>query len=80
MLFCVVYSNRYEVKTEGDAFMISFQHATQGLGFAIDAQSRLIEAKWPDFLLNVSVDRRIIERYILLSVLYNDVELLLHFY
>ena len=41
-----------EVKTEGYAFMISFQHASQGLGFSIDVQSRLFEAKWPEFLLN----------------------------
>ena len=34
--------------------MISFQHASQGLGFSIDVQSRLFEAKWPDFLLDDS--------------------------
>jgi len=45
------------VKTEGDAFMVSFQHATQALGFAIDSQLRLHQAKWPEFLLNVHVSR-----------------------
>jgi adenylate cyclase len=35
---CLKRHRGYEVKTEGDAFMISFQHATQGLGFSLDVQ------------------------------------------
>jgi len=54
---CLRRHRGYEVKTEGDAFMISFQHATQGLGFALDVQARLHAAQWPDFLLKVCLGR-----------------------
>mmetsp|Transcript_5466 Transcript_5466/g.8069 ORF Transcript_5466/g.8069 Transcript_5466/m.8069 type:complete len:596 (+) Transcript_5466:845-2632(+) len=37
----------YEVKTEGDAFMIAFSHVDQAIQFSITLQSKLIEQKWP---------------------------------
>ena len=43
--------NGYEVKTEGDAFMVAFQEASDGLGFALEAQQRLFDVAWPDWLL-----------------------------
>ena len=43
--------NGYEVKTEGDAFMVAFQEAADGLSFALEAQQRLFDAAWPSWLL-----------------------------
>lgn len=37
----------YEVKTEGDAFMIAFARAADAVGFAIAAQESLASADWP---------------------------------
>ena len=44
--------NGYEVKTEGDAFMVAFQEAHDALSFALEAQARMYDAHWPDWLLN----------------------------
>jgi len=38
----------YEVKTEGDAFMIAFSQANDALTFCLEAQERLHQHKWPD--------------------------------
>ncbi|KAA0209182.1 tetratricopeptide repeat protein [bacterium] len=37
----------YEVKTEGDAFMVAFSKATDAARFALSAQQALHEAPWP---------------------------------
>ena len=37
----------YEVKTEGDAFMIAFTHARDAVRFALDTQEALHAAGWP---------------------------------
>ena len=37
----------YEVKNEGDAFMVSFPTATSALLWAFSVQSHLLEAPWP---------------------------------
>lgn len=42
----------YEVKTEGDAFMVSFPTATAALLWCFSVQSHLLEAPWPSEILN----------------------------
>ena len=42
----------YEVKTEGDAFMVSFPTATSALLWCFSVQSRLLEANWPSEILS----------------------------
>lgn len=37
----------YEVKTEGDAFMIAFHTPTDAVKFAMKAQLQLFKQKWP---------------------------------
>lgn len=44
----------YEVKTEGDAFMVSFPTATSALLWCFSVQSHLLEAPWPSEILNSS--------------------------
>lgn len=44
--------NGYEVKTEGDAFMISFQRVNDAVEFCVTCQLRLLDQNWPDELLN----------------------------
>ena len=41
----------YEVKTEGDAFMVAFDGARAAIEFCLDAQRRLHAAEWADSLL-----------------------------
>eukprot|EP01079_Euglenida_sp_SAG-EU17-18_P008813 gene8813-1579_t len=41
----------YEVKTEGDAFMVTFRNPADAVQFSIDAQAALVVAKWSDELL-----------------------------
>jgi len=45
----------YEVKTEGDAFMIAFSDATLALQFAMDAQIHLRDANWPAMFIDDSL-------------------------
>lgn len=40
----------YEVKTEGDAFMISFPSPHHAIRCAVEMQTALLEAAWPDAL------------------------------
>ncbi|RDW78069.1 adenylate cyclase [Coleophoma crateriformis] len=42
----------YEVKTEGDAFMVSFPTATSALLWCFSVQSQLLEVQWPSEVLN----------------------------
>eukprot|EP00727_Mastigamoeba_balamuthi_P003382 m51a1_g13040 putative serine threonine-protein kinase receptor (411) ;mRNA; r:720-2758 len=43
--------NGVEVKTEGDAFMIAFQHVSDAVCYASEAQKLLIQAQWDPKLL-----------------------------
>ncbi|KAI5466639.1 phosphatase 2C-domain-containing protein [Mariannaea sp. PMI_226] len=42
----------YEVKTEGDAFMVSFPTATSALLWTFAVQMQLLEVNWPSEVLN----------------------------
>ena len=42
----------YEVKTEGDAFMVSFPTATSALLWCFSIQTQLLDVKWPPEILN----------------------------
>lgn len=42
----------YEVKTEGDAFMVAFSTVTAALLWCFTAQSQLLEVPWPQEILN----------------------------
>ena len=44
--------NGYEVKTEGDAFMVAFNHAGNAVDFCLEAQEVLHQAPWPNELLD----------------------------
>ena len=43
----------YEVKTEGDAFMVSFHTERDAAFFCLDAQLQLVNAPWSDVLLSL---------------------------
>lgn len=42
----------YEVKTEGDAFMVAFRTVTSALLWCFTIQSHLLEVQWPQEILN----------------------------
>ncbi|KAI9701820.1 MAG: cysteinyl-tRNA synthetase [Candelina mexicana] len=42
----------YEVKTEGDAFMVSFPTATSALLWCFSVQSHLLDVQWPSEILS----------------------------
>ena len=56
---CIYKCDGYEIKTIGDAFMVAFSTAGDGLRFANMAQQMLAENPWPEEILadnNVSED------------------------
>jgi len=42
----------YEVKTEGDAFMIAFANVIDAVKYCIQIQYLLLKADWPEALFN----------------------------
>jgi len=42
----------YEVKTQGDSFMVAFPSAIEAVRWCMDAQEVLLDAPWPEELLN----------------------------
>jgi len=52
---CVFYARkRYEVKTEGDAFMIAFTSPSDAVLFGTELQTDLIDYPWPSWLIEDS--------------------------
>ncbi|KAI8377803.1 uncharacterized protein BYT42DRAFT_358201 [Radiomyces spectabilis] len=49
----------YEVKTEGDAFMVCFQNITAALLWCFTVQLQLLEADWPAGILDTEEGREI---------------------
>ncbi|KAI8371608.1 uncharacterized protein BYT42DRAFT_595079 [Radiomyces spectabilis] len=49
----------YEVKTEGDAFMVCFQNITSALLWCFTVQLQLLEADWPAGILDTEEGREI---------------------
>jgi predicted ATPase/class 3 adenylate cyclase/Tfp pilus assembly protein PilF len=42
----------YEVKTEGDAFMVAFARAADAVRWCLDAQLALLDARWPEAIFD----------------------------
>lgn len=51
----------YEVKTEGDAFMVSFPTPTSALLWCFSVQSLLLVADWPTEILDTSEGREVLD-------------------
>lgn len=45
--------NGYEVKTEGDSFMIAFKRTTNAVRFCVEVQEQLMNEPWPPELLAI---------------------------
>ena len=52
---CIANCCGYEVKTEGDAFMVAFSEAESAVQFALKAQIELKEADWPSMFIDDSL-------------------------
>jgi adenylate cyclase len=51
----------YEVKTEGDAFMVAFRTVTSALLWCFTIQSQLLEVQWPQEILNSSNGQEVVD-------------------
>lgn len=52
MRTCLAAHHGYEVKTEGDSFMIAFSDPQDAVAFCVDAQERLFATRWPVELMD----------------------------
>ena len=52
MRTCLAAHHGYEVKTEGDSFMVAFSDPQDAVAFCIEAQVRLFETRWPAELMD----------------------------
>ncbi|KAI7848266.1 phosphatase 2C-domain-containing protein [Circinella umbellata] len=52
----------YEVKTEGDAFMVCFQNITSALLWCFTVQLQLLDADWPAGILSTAEGREITDQ------------------
>lgn len=53
--------NGYEVKTEGDSFMIAFQGACDAMRFCLLVQDRMLQIKWPTEIVGTSMCQTIMD-------------------
>jgi len=53
----------YEVKQNGDGFMIAFQSAVSALNFCLDVQLQLQEQKWPQELLDIGPAQPVVNEH-----------------
>ncbi|KAL5113515.1 hypothetical protein ACEQ8H_008600 [Pleosporales sp. CAS-2024a] len=51
----------YEVKTEGDAFMVAFRTVTSALLWCFTIQSLLLEVQWPQEILNSANGQEVVD-------------------
>ncbi|CAG8030780.1 unnamed protein product [Penicillium salamii] len=51
----------YEVKTEGDAFMVAFSTTTAALLWCFNCQNQLLEAEWPTEILDQPQCRTVVD-------------------
>ncbi|KAF2218200.1 hypothetical protein BDZ85DRAFT_245625 [Elsinoe ampelina] len=51
----------YEVKTEGDAFMVAFPTVTSALLWCFTIQSQLLEVQWPSEILNSAQGQEVLD-------------------
>ncbi|KAL0087646.1 hypothetical protein J3Q64DRAFT_1657804 [Phycomyces blakesleeanus] len=56
----------YEVKTEGDAFMVCFQNITSALLWCFTVQIQLLEADWPTGILETEEGLEVVEKGVVL--------------
>ncbi|CAI4043792.1 adenylate cyclase SKDI_10G2030 [Saccharomyces kudriavzevii IFO 1802] len=52
----------YEVKTEGDAFMVAFPTPTSGLTWCLSVQLKLLDAQWPEEITSVQDGCQVTDR------------------
>lgn len=53
----------YEVKQNGDGFMIAFQSAVAALEFCLEVQEQLLEIEWPEELLELDAGSEVLAKH-----------------
>ena len=52
----------YEVKTQGDSFMVTFHTVDAGVQCAMDVQVALLRQVWPDWLLRQDNGKEVVDQ------------------